>query len=504
MPATLCLLLLTAAPWQLVEATAEAPAAIDLVQAGVTLSRLELSAAGERARAELHLSTDNRPARRRLLVGLFDQAKQPLAGGTVELSANQQGRVTLDLGAAEVAAAVRFAAAGVESQIAGEGSLISAVNGGRVVEMSSNYGGGYGPATLIDGGAGVWASATGQIAGQWFIVAMPNDAEQTIAAIGINPTGEPNYRECAVRDWVLYASTDGTAEGDFVEILAGTCDDRDELQRFELPQPVPARYLKLVMLTNRGSDRWMELTEFEAYAPPVAGGDEPPPAEPLVVLLEEFRADQAVIHEGGDARNRLFELTLGMRNLTADTLRSRRLAVAAPLPGFSLLDVEADAAGRRRWTVNPVNCRQAAFDAMAEGAGAERIDFGRFEFDFGNLLGGATQYAAAILDLPLPERTSRVQLRARAAQPGNLLRSTVWDSRREWFLFQYAKIDWRGWRTASIALDPAAAVMHGGEERGNLLDPPLVLVQVSINPTGRESIRGTVDVDDLLALRAPL
>lgn len=503
MPAALCLLVFAAAPWQLVDATAETPAVVDLDYHGVTLSRLELATAGERARAELQLAVDDRPARRRLLVGLFDEAKLPLAGAVVELSPNQQGRFTLDLGAAEVAAAARFAAAGVESQATGEGSLVSAAAGGRVVEMSSNYGGGYGPATLIDGGAGVWASATGKIAGEWFIVAMPNDAEQTIAAIGINPTGEPNYRECAVRDWVLYASTDGTAEGDFVQILAGTCEDRDELQRFELPEPVPARYLKLVMLTNRGSDRWMELTEFEAYAPTAAAGDEPPPAEPLVVLLEGFPAAQAVIHEGGDARNRLGELTLGMRDLTADTLRSRRLPVAAPLAGFSLLDVEADAAGRRRWTVNPVNCRQASFGAMAEVAGDEQVSFGRFEFDFGNLLGGATQYVAAILDLPLPERTSRVQLRARAAQPGNLLRSTVWDSRREWFLFQYAKIDWRGWRTVGIEIDPAAAVMHGGEERGNLLDPPLTLVQVSINPTGRESIRGTVDVDDLLALRPP-
>jgi hypothetical protein len=108
-----------------------------------------------------------------------------------------------------------------------------------------------------------------------------------------------------------------------------------------------------------------------------------------------------------------------------------------------------------------------------------------------------------MLNRLLSGQPRRIQLRARPEAPGNLLRSTVWDRNKEWFLFQFAEMDWRGWKTVGIDLDPAKAVMHGGEVVDNVIDYPVRLMQLSVNPTERDTLAGSVCIDDLIALSRP-
>lgn len=473
-------------PWTLVPAGSGRTVELGLTTHGVALRSITFGDAGEEPfSASLRVKLEA-PTARRLLVAVFDARRRPLAADVRPLEPRFDGSLTVTLGGAAVAAEVAFVACGVEPIAVPTNSLIAAANGGQVVAMSSCYGGGYGPETLLDGDAAtVWASATGQVADQWFVIQVPG-GPQLIAAVGINPTGEPSYRACAVREWMLLASATGAEPADFAEVLSGTCEVRDELQRFELPEPVAARYLKLVCRTNRGSDRWMELTEFEAYAP--TGGEAPPepPAEPLVRVLEDFERTPSGRSRAADRLGEL-EMMGGRQILAVERDASRE---------------EIEAAGSEGpWPVYRLNCREARAEVVREADSPSR--FARLIFDFGNLLGGAPQYVATIFSLPLEGQPARLQLTARAARPGNLLRSTVWDSRNEWFLFQYAKIDWRGWRQVSIDLDPARAVMRGGEDRNGRIDWPARLMQVSVNPSGRDSVAGQIDLDNLLALSVP-
>ncbi|HYF80581.1 MAG TPA: PKD domain-containing protein [Symbiobacteriaceae bacterium] len=123
--------------------------------------------------------------------------------------------------------------------------------GASIHSYSSQYNSGYPAATLIDAGTPnqYWATANGQKTG-WVIIDLAGADPWVIDRILIKPASNSTER---VASFEVAVSTTGTADSDFTNVLAATAAHNNNLQEFLLPQPVPARYVKYTVLTNRGS-----------------------------------------------------------------------------------------------------------------------------------------------------------------------------------------------------------------------------------------------------------
>ena len=70
--------------------------------------------------------------------------------------------------------------------------------------------------------------------------------------------------DSAVKEFALYAAVDGTDAADFKEVFRGTLSDRTGAQAFPLPG-VPARYLKLRVVSGHNAGGRVALAEFQAF-----------------------------------------------------------------------------------------------------------------------------------------------------------------------------------------------------------------------------------------------
>ncbi len=190
---------------------------------------------------------------------------------------------------------------------AGSTNLLLAANGGKIVAFSSQLLDEYGKpvpqwqaANLIDGkyvtGSYRPADSHGWSSNappsptnpQWIIFALPGDPVQTrlIGRIVIDPTtpDSPLIGRYA-KDFELYVSAT-TPDGPWALVKRGQLLNKPIKQTFDF-LPVEARYLRLVITSNWGSDRYVELGEVECYEA-IAGDDA---LDGLIVRLESLLQD---------------------------------------------------------------------------------------------------------------------------------------------------------------------------------------------------------------------
>ncbi|MFL5735353.1 MAG: discoidin domain-containing protein, partial [Chloroflexia bacterium] len=145
-------------------------------------------------------------------------------------------------------------------------NLAAAANGGSIASYSSNYGGGWDVAGLIDGDLNVgWSGDGGQTTNQYIIVRLPAGNTYTIDHVQIDPaaTGGDGLAN-SMRDFEIRVSTTDTNTLSFTTVITGTTPQQNALFRYDFA-PVQAKYVMLFILNNYG-DNYAEAAEFEVYA----------------------------------------------------------------------------------------------------------------------------------------------------------------------------------------------------------------------------------------------
>lgn len=196
--------------------------------------------------------------------------------------------------------------------VSGAVNIVAAANGGRVVAVSSEARDSNGrvlpqwsASNLIDGKYVVgnfvppdsygWSSnePPTREKPQWIVFAFKNDETRLINRIVIDPTtDDPPIIGRWVRDVELQVSTT-TPDGPYKTVGRFIVVNRAIKQTFEFP-PVEARYVRLVIHSNYGSDKCVEMGEFEVYEAIVAGDE----LDQLIIRLENLLRDLKRYRDG--------------------------------------------------------------------------------------------------------------------------------------------------------------------------------------------------------------
>jgi len=126
-----------------------------------------------------------------------------------------------------------------------------------------------------------------------FVVAFKGDQTRLISRIVIDPTtDDPPYIGRWVRDVELQVSTT-TADGPFKSIARFVVLARPIKQSFEFP-PVEARYVRILITSNGGSDKCVEMGEFEVYEAIISGDV----LDQLIIRMENLLQDLKRYRDG--------------------------------------------------------------------------------------------------------------------------------------------------------------------------------------------------------------
>jgi hypothetical protein len=213
-------------------------------------------------------------------------------------------------------AALLAAAAGLAwaqpKAVSGAVDLVAADQGGRVVSVSSEakdrnnvvipqwaarnaIDGKYVVGTFVPPDSYGWSANHAPTADQpeWIVLAAKGDETRLVNRIVIDPTtDDPPYIGRWVRDVELQVSTT-TPEGPFKSVGRFVVVNKPIKQTFEFP-PVEARYVRLLLLSNHGSDKAVELGELEVYEAIVAGDA----LDQLILRLENLLQDLKRYRDG--------------------------------------------------------------------------------------------------------------------------------------------------------------------------------------------------------------
>ncbi len=180
--------------------------------------------------------------------------------------------------------------------LSGTVNLVARANGGAIVSFTSQFDDAHWVATnLIDGvvwdgrppqrGSNGWASKDAK-GPQEIVFAFKGTELKLINKVVLDPTiPDPVFIGRAARDFEVWVATEGP-EGPWKLVLVGTLRNEKRRQEFYF-SPVEARFIKLRVLRNHGSDLYMALGEFEVYeaASGIATLDQ------LIARLEQLLAD---------------------------------------------------------------------------------------------------------------------------------------------------------------------------------------------------------------------
>jgi PKD repeat protein len=139
--------------------------------------------------------------------------------------------------------------------------------GAKVVKYSSSYDGFHTPEAMIDyRAAGTLPWATGQVKDQYAIIQLAGDHPYLIDRIKLMP--RIYYDTQRVKDFAVAVSTDGVK---FDTVLTATAQNNDKLQEFVLPQPVLAKYIKYMPLSNQGGSSLIATQQLKVYTGQAGG-----------------------------------------------------------------------------------------------------------------------------------------------------------------------------------------------------------------------------------------
>lgn len=120
----------------------------------------------------------------------------------------------------------------------------------------------------------------------WIVFAVANEQTRLLSRLVIDPTTvDPTLIGRGAKDFELYASIT-TSNGPWALVKRAQLMNKPFKQTFDF-LPTEARYLRLVILTNWGSDRDVQLGEVEAYEA-IAGDDM---IDGLIVRMESLLTD---------------------------------------------------------------------------------------------------------------------------------------------------------------------------------------------------------------------
>ncbi len=193
------------------------------------------------------------------------------------------------------------------STIAGTINLVAAGNGGKIVDFSSQALDENGQAipqwqvtNLIDGkyvtgthtppDSYGWRSVgvPAADAPQYIVFAFAGEQTRLISRVVVDPTtDDPEFLGRWAKDITIMASTT-TPDGPFKTVGQFLLVRRGIKQTFDFP-PVEARYVKLEITGNWGSDYCVELGEFEVYEAIVANDELDQLIVRLTALLEDLK-----------------------------------------------------------------------------------------------------------------------------------------------------------------------------------------------------------------------
>ena len=169
-------------------------------------------------------------------------------------------------------------------------NVVAAAQGGKAIAFSSQAADAGGkplpqwqPANLIDGKVVAtetdpptpsgWktAAAPSDTAPQWIVFAFAGEKTRVISRVAVDPTTPDSPLTGRwVRDIEMQVSN-GTKDGPWKSVARFVVTNRPVKQSFDFP-PLPARYVRLVITSNQGSDRCLALGEVEVYE--AATGDD--------------------------------------------------------------------------------------------------------------------------------------------------------------------------------------------------------------------------------------
>ncbi|MCI0475683.1 MAG: discoidin domain-containing protein, partial [Anaerolineales bacterium] len=150
-------------------------------------------------------------------------------------------------------------------------NLVAEENGGRVVSVTDEDAD-YPASNLIDGYKGdyaEWWSSDPPKFPQVVVFAFANDRVKAINEVVLN-TWVSDWRSCRVKDFEVWVSASSPRFSDMKKVGAFTLEYLGIDQAFTF-NPVPAKYVALVIKSNFGGEAGATLNEFEVYeAPPNA------------------------------------------------------------------------------------------------------------------------------------------------------------------------------------------------------------------------------------------
>jgi hypothetical protein len=188
---------------------------------------------------------------------------------------------------------------------AGSTNLLLAANGGRILSFSSQMldenkqpvpqwqvtnliDGQYVTGTYRPANSHGWSSnaTPKQVAPEWVMFSFANEQTRLISRVVLDPTTiDPPLIGRGAKDFELYASAT-TKDGPWALVKRGQLLNKPLKQTFDF-LPVEARYLRLSITSNWGSDRYVELGEVECYEA-IAGNDA---LDQLIVRMESLLGD---------------------------------------------------------------------------------------------------------------------------------------------------------------------------------------------------------------------
>jgi len=144
-------------------------------------------------------------------------------------------------------------------------------NGAVVLSKSSEYGvTQWSALALLDGTPNVgWCSGENAPFPHQFLIELAHPISLESIALDNVQNQEANYAGISAKDVELWASNTSPTEG-FVKVLQVQLP-KAVRQEFKLAAPTPARWLKIVILSNWGHPQFTELMELEAFGQPLPG-----------------------------------------------------------------------------------------------------------------------------------------------------------------------------------------------------------------------------------------
>jgi len=144
-------------------------------------------------------------------------------------------------------------------------NLTSFANGAWIVKKPPEYDESWSAFWLLDERSQTgWATPKGLVTPQELLIVLPE--QSVIKAVEFDSAGVDGDEQGSrsAKDVVIEVSNTGPASG-FEVLAALSLKPKKDQQRFAIPKPVTARWVKLTIKNNHGSPDYIELFDFRAF-----------------------------------------------------------------------------------------------------------------------------------------------------------------------------------------------------------------------------------------------